>query len=212
MDNVKCISIFYLMPKSNQSQYIVDDYVSDSIGTNVFAKELFAKYTPCNPKFLNQTKTKMYIKGKLDRAITDVKYKKKSVDDDLTNTMTLDIWKALCPILDTNEDDIPSELFSEIKKIVNFKTKSFTKMKKMKFKAKQSENESSESEEDSEDDSESESESEPEPEPEPKKSKNKKESKKEIKKETKKTTKKVTKKKKEEPKEESSDDSESDSD
>ena len=123
------------MPKNKKSNYdfIAENYVSDSIGNNIFARELFEKYTPCKVKYMAVSKCKLYIKNKLDRAVKDIKYSKKDFDDAVSQHMVMDIWGAMCPLEKNNVDSVPSNLVTEIEKIVQFKTKGMKKQKKPKF-------------------------------------------------------------------------------
>lgn len=145
------ILIFKLhMPKSKQSDLIASKYSDDGVSNNILSKEIFEKYSPCKSKFIASSHTKKYISGKLDRAIRQVKYDKKDVTDVVDNKMVVDIWNALCPLLD-NDVKLPKGLTKDVFELVDFKTKSYTNPKKTKKgKSSTQYDDSDESENDSE--------------------------------------------------------------
>jgi len=146
--------------KSKQPDYIVENFTSDSVGNNVFAKELYDKYSPCNSKFMAVSRSKLYIKNKLDRAIKLIKYKHKSVNDTVNTNMIVDIWKAMCPLNVIDDNDIPSTLYEDVEQIIKFKTAN-VKQSKPKFKSAVLSDESeSNSEEEEEEEAEKEEEEE----------------------------------------------------
>ena len=115
------ILIFKLqMPKSKQSDLIVSKYSDDGVSNNILSKEIYEKYSPCKSKFIASSHTKKYISGKLDRAIRQIKYDKKEVTDVVDNKMVVDIWNALCPLLD-NEIKVPKGLTKDVFELVDFK-------------------------------------------------------------------------------------------
>jgi hypothetical protein len=119
------------MPKSKQSDLIVSKYSDDGVSNNILSKEIYEKYSPCKSKFIASSHTKKYISGKLDRAIRQIKYDKKEVTDVVDNKMVVDIWNALCPLLD-NEIKVPKGLTKDVFELIDFKTKAYTNPKKSK--------------------------------------------------------------------------------
>ena len=149
---------------TKQTNLIVDNYASSSINTNVLVTEIFDKYSPCNSKYMAVSRSKAYIKNKLEKAIRNVKYDGQSAGNVASHNMIMGIWNALCPLKTNKSKDVPDMLYEDIEQILMFKSRDFLNAKKPKFGGKysDSDNDNSESTDEQSSDNESDNDSEPE--------------------------------------------------
>lgn len=146
---------------SKQSTLIVDNFASSSVSTNVLVTEIFDKYSPCNSKYMAVSRSKAYIKNKLDQAVRNVKYDGQSAGNVASHNMIMGIWNALCPLKNNKAKDVPDMLYEDIEQILIFKSRDFLNAKKPKFSSRYADSEDDNSES-TDENSESDNDSEPE--------------------------------------------------
>lgn len=122
------------MPKAKidpeEFEFIADYYKANNGNSKTFAHDIFDKYSPCDPKYVSLSKIHAYVKGKLDRIIKDVRYKKIDVDDITENDNVHHIWCAISANRKDSKTKVPSELYEDITKIVEYKLNSLAKLTK----------------------------------------------------------------------------------